>query len=160
MKSRNALTGILVALVVFASAISAEARPFGPAFGNPDSGGALAALQTFLALKLTEAQQEQMQGIIAKYQGQDKELRAKLLETRRNNWKVLSGAPFNEATARTAFKDASAIREDMFILRAKMMAELKSVLTPEQVNLLKERRAERFRTFEHAPGAWHQNPSE
>ena len=160
MKTRNALIVILAALVVLALVFSAEARPFGPAFGKRDSGGALAGLQTFLALKLTDAQQEQMQGIIAKYQGQDKELKAKLLETRRNNWKVLSASPFNEANARTAFKDASPIREDMFILRAKMMAELKSVLTPEQVNLLKERRAERFRTFEHAPGASPQTPSE
>ena len=160
MKSRNALTGILSALVVVAFAISAEARPFGPAFGDPGSGSALAALQTFLALKLNNAQQDQMQGILSRYQAQEGELRAKMRETRRDNWKALNATQFDEATARAAFEKASSIREEMFILRAKMMVELKSVLTPEQVNLLKERRAERMRRFEQGPGALPQEPNE
>jgi Spy/CpxP family protein refolding chaperone len=160
MKTRNALTVILAALVVLALAFSAEAKPFGPAFGNREAGGALDALQTFLALKLTNVQQEQLQGIIAKYQVQEKELRAKMLDTRRNNWMALNATQFDEATARAAFQKGSSIREDMFILRAKMMAELKSVLTPEQLNLLKERRAERFRTFDHGPDASPQNPNQ
>ena len=144
MKSRNALTVTLAALIVFALAFSADAKPFGPAFGNREHGGALAALQTFLALKLTDAQQEQMKSIIAKYQDQGRELKTKMEEARRNTWDVLNAAPLNEGNARNAFRNASTVREEMFILRVKMMAELKSVLTPDQVNLLKERRAQRL----------------
>jgi len=143
MKSRNALTVTFAALIVLALAFSADAKPFGPA-GNREHGGALAALQTFLSLKLTPAQQEQMRSIIAKYQDQGKDLRPKMQEARRSIWGVLNATPFNEENARNAFRNASAVREEMFILRGKMMAELKSELTPDQVSELKERRAQRW----------------
>ncbi len=160
MKSKNALTVILAALMVFGLAFSAEARAFGPAFSNREPGRALGALQTFLALKLTDVQQEQMKSIMAKYQDQGKDLRTKMREARRNTWAVLNAIPFNEENARNAFQNESTIREEMFILKAKMMAELKSVLTLEQMKLLKERKTPKFIATEHGLNAGPQNPSE
>ena len=160
MNSKNALTVILAVLMVFALAYSAQARPFGPGFSNGKLGGELGGLQTFLALKLTDTQQEQLTSIIAKYQDQGKDLRTEMREAQRHIQAALNTAPFNEGNARNAFQNASAIREEMFILRAKMMAELKSVLTPEQLNLLKERKARKFRPTEKAPNPEPQNPSE
>jgi Spy/CpxP family protein refolding chaperone len=160
MKSRNALTVILAALMVFTLAYSAEARPFGLGFAHGDPGGALGGLQTLLALKLTDAQQEQLSSIIAKYQDQVRELRSEMRQTQRNTWEVLNATPFDEGNARKAFRTASNVREEMFILRAKMMAELKSVLTAEQLSQLNERKAHKFRAIEQGPNPGAQNPSE
>ena len=160
MKSRNVLKVFFAVLMVFVFASSAEAGVLDTGPGHREAGGPWGALQTFLALKLTEAQQEQMQVIMAKYQGQERDLRTKMRETGRNTWVELNAAPFNEESARSAFKKASALREDMFILRAKMRAEMKSLLTAEQLNLLQERRAQRFRAFEHGFGPALENPNE
>jgi Spy/CpxP family protein refolding chaperone len=160
MKSRNAGTVILALFMVFALAYSAQARPFGPGFGNGAPGGALGGLQTMLALKLTDAQQQRMSSIIASYQDQRRDLWTQMREARRNIREVLNATSFDEAKAREAYQSASVIREEMFISGAKMMAELKSVLTPEQLNQLKERRARKFRPTEQAPNPEPQDPTE
>jgi Spy/CpxP family protein refolding chaperone len=160
MKSRNVLTVILAFFLVLALAYSVQARAFGPGFSEGGSGRALDGLQTLLALKLTDAQQERMSSIIASYQEQRRNLWTQMREARRNIREVLNATSFEEAKAREAYQSASVIREEMFISRAKMMAELKSVLTPEQLNQLKERRARKFRRAEQAPNPGPQNPSE
>jgi Spy/CpxP family protein refolding chaperone len=160
MKSKNALTLILAAFMVFALAYSTEARPFGRGLDDGKPDRALGQLQTLLALKLTDAQQEQLNNIISKYEDQGKNYRTEMRAARRNVWAALNTAPFDETNARAAYQSASAIREEMFILRAKMLAELKSVLTPEQLNQLKERKARDFRPTEHGPNSGPQNRSE
>ena len=117
-------------------------------------------MQTLLALKLTDAQQERMSSIIASYQEQRKNLWTQMREARRNIREVLNATSFDEAKARDAYQSASVIREEMFISRAKMIAEMKSVLTPEQLNQLKERRTRKFRRAERTPYPEPQNPSE
>jgi Spy/CpxP family protein refolding chaperone len=160
MKSRNAVTMILALFMVFALSYSAQARPFGPGFSNGRHGGPLDRLQTMLALKLTDVQQERMSSIIASYQDQRKNLWTQMREARQNIREVLNATSFDETKARDAYRSASVIREEMFISRAKMMAELKSVLTPDQISQLKERRAWKFRPTEPAPNPEPQNPSE
>jgi Spy/CpxP family protein refolding chaperone len=160
MKARNALTVILAFFMVLALACSAQARPFGPGFSNGRHGGSLDRLQTMLALKLTDAQQERMSSILASYQEQRENLWTQMQEARRNIREVLKATSFDEKKAREAYQSASVIREEIFISRAKMTAELKSVLTPEQINQLKERRARKFRPTEQAHNPEPQNPSE
>jgi Spy/CpxP family protein refolding chaperone len=160
MKTKNAMTVILVFFMVFALAYSAQARPFGPGFTEGGSGRALDGLKTLLALKLTDVQQERMSGIIASYQEQRKNLWTQMREARKNIREVMNATPFDEAKAREAYQSASVIREEMFISGAKMMAELKSVLTPEQLDQLKERRVRKFRRAEQATNPEPPNPSE
>ena len=160
MKARNVLTVILAFFLVLALAYSAQARAFGPGFNNGRTGRALDGMQTLLALKLTDAQQERMSSIIASYQEQRKNLWTQMREARRNIREVLNATSFDEAKARDAYQSASVIREEMFISRAKMIAEMKSVLTPEQLNQLKERRTRKFRRAERTPYPEPQNPSE
>ena len=160
MKARNVLTVILAFFLVLALAYSAQARAFGPGFNNGRTGRALDGMQTLLALKLTDAQQERMSSIIASYQEQRKNLWTQMREARRNIREVLNATSFDEAKARDAYQSASVIREEMFISRAKMIAEMKSVLTPEQLNQLKERRTRKFRRAEQSPNPEPQNPSE
>jgi Spy/CpxP family protein refolding chaperone len=160
MKARNALTMIFAFFMVLAFAYSAQARPLGPGFSNGRHGGSLDRLQTMLALKLTDAQQERMSSIIASFQEQRKNLWTQMREARQNIREVLNATSFDETKARDAYRSASAIREEMFVSRAKMMADLKSVLTSDQLNQLNERRAWKFRPTEPAPDPEPQNPSE
>jgi len=101
-----------------------------------------------------------MMNIINKYQPEREGLRNRMMEARRNLRAVLRAEPFNEGGARKAFREASVMREEMFILRARMMTELRAVLTPEQKELIQERRAQRAERMKQRLETWFENPSQ
>jgi len=157
MKSTKAWAVVAAVSMAFALAVAAEARTFGPKRGMKFG---LGGLKGFLELKLSDAQQGEMMNIINKYQTEREGLRDRVIEVRRNLRVVLHAEPFNEGEARKAFREASAMREEMFVLRAKMMTELRAVLTPEQKELIKERRAQRAEKMKQRLETWLENPSQ
>jgi Spy/CpxP family protein refolding chaperone len=157
MNSKKVLTVMAAVLMVFALAFTAEARRFGH---NQGMKGNLGGLRLLLQLKLSDAQQTEMMNILNKYQSEREALWHSMREARKGVAAVLRAEPFNEKEAREAFKKAANIKEDMFMLRAKMMTELKAVLTPEQVELLKERRAQRLERTRYSLANPFENPSE
>ena len=157
MKSTKAWAVVAAVSMAFALAFAAEARPFGPKRGMKSG---LGGLKGFLELKLSGAQQEEMMNIINKYQPKSEVLRSRMMESRRNLKAVLRAEPFNEGVARKAFREASATREDILVLRAKMMSEMKAVLTPEQKQLVEERRSQRAKEMKHRLKTWLENPSQ
>lgn len=157
MNLRKALTVMVAFSMVYALALAAEARPFGPNRGiRPDLGG----LKAFLQLKLSDSQQMQMMNILNKYQTDRESLRNSIMEARKNLSAVLRAEKFNNEHARKAFREASVVREEMFVLKAKMMAELKAVLTPEQREFLKDRRTQRMGRLRHRFDTWLENKAE
>ena len=156
MKTTKAWAVVAAVSMAFALAFAAEARPFGPKRGMKSG---LGGLKGFLELKLSDAQQVEMMNIINKYQPEREGLRDRMMEARRNLRAVLHAEPFNEAEARKALREASAMREEIFVLRAKMMTEMRAVLTPEQKELIKERRAHRAEKMKQRLETWLENPS-
>jgi Spy/CpxP family protein refolding chaperone len=157
MNLRKALTVMVAVLMVFALAFAAEARPFGPNRGiRPVLGG----LKAFLQLKLSDSQQVHMMNILNKYETDRESLRNSIMEVRKNLSAILHAEKFNNEHARKAFREASAVREEMFVLKAKMMAELRAVLTPEQREFLKDRRAHRMERIRHRFDTWLENKAE
>jgi Spy/CpxP family protein refolding chaperone len=144
MKPKALIAGVAAASMVFAMAFVAQARPFGPGFSGRGMGAGVDGLKALLELKLSENQRAQLINIISKYDDQREGFRNRMVEARKNLWGVIKAAEFNEENARKAFQEESAVREDMFVLRAKMMSEMKSVLSPEQLQLLQERKAQRY----------------
>jgi Spy/CpxP family protein refolding chaperone len=122
-------------------------------------GAGTGGLKAVLELKLSEDQKAQLTNIIIKYQGQRAALRTSVMETRKNVVAVLKAEKFDEENARKAFRETFEIRENLFVLRAKMLSEMKAVLTPQQLQMLQERKArrhERMKNFQ----AWPENPSD
>jgi Spy/CpxP family protein refolding chaperone len=157
MNLRKALTVMVAVSMIFILAFAAEARPFGPKRGiRPDLGG----LKAFLQLKLSDSQQVHMMNILNKYETDRESLRNSMMEARKNLSAILHAEKFNNEHARKAFRDASAVREEMFVLKAKMMAELKEVLTPEQQEFLKDRRAQRMKRIRHHFDTWPEKKAE
>ena len=159
MNLKKKLTVMVVGSMVFvlAVAVEAQARPGGP---NRGMKAGLGGLKAFLELKLSDSQQAEMGNIITKYQDQTESLRNRIIGSRKNLATVLRAEQFNEEEARKAFREASAVREDMFVLRARMMTEMKAVLTPEQLELLEERKAQRLGRIRHRFDTWAEKPSE
>jgi Spy/CpxP family protein refolding chaperone len=144
MKSKALMTGLAAASMVLALALGVQARPFGPGFDDRGMEARAWGLKAFLELKLSDEQQAQVLNIINKYENEKERFRGSMVKARKDIAAALKEATFNEDNARKAFREASALREEMFVLRAKMMSELKAVLTPEQLQLLQERKAQRY----------------
>lgn len=160
MKSKTAVSAAAAVLIVAAVAFAASAGPPGHGFEGRGMKGKPGGLQAFLDLNLAEAQQVQMREIIGKYENERERLREGMMEARKNISTVLRSSAFNEEEARKAFRKASAIREETFVMRARMMAELKAVLTPEQQQRLKDRRTRRLERMKSRFEAWTEKPAE
>jgi Spy/CpxP family protein refolding chaperone len=145
MQFNKALVWVLFLTIFFAGAVVVEAGHFGRQHGQPGMmGPEFYGLKTMIQLKLTPEQQSQILGIIEKYDNQRKSLKGSLREARRSLARVLQAEQPDEKEIRNALHRAAPIREELLVMRVKMMAELKTVLTSEQVQLLKERKCHRI----------------
>ena len=138
------LTTFTILVIICLVASHAGAKSFGP--GNPSRnfGWGLTGLKTFIELNLSETQKTEVLRIIDKYQDKRQSTREKLREARENLRNALKSEQFNEDGVRTAYRKVSSIQEDLLVLRVQMRSELKAILTPEQSELLIEKRTLRF----------------
>lgn len=151
--------GIVAALMAGAMGLAVMvphlfAGPLGPAWGGSPLGRELGVLEVFLDLKLTEAQQAGLRETIARYRPQREAMAATLRESGNKVAAVLQADTFSEEEARKAFRAASSVREERFVLGARMLQDLKALLTPDQRKLLQERRAERHERMRHLVEGW------
>jgi len=145
MKFNKALVGVLFLTFFFAGAVAVEAGRFGRHHRPPDiMGPGFHGLKTMIQLDLSDSQQSRILSITEKYENERKSLKESLREARRDLARVLETEHPDEDAIRNALRRAAPIREELLVMRVKMMAELKTVLTLEQLQLLQERKAHRI----------------
>jgi len=146
MKLNNALVGVLFLTFFFAGAVAVEAGRFGRHHGPPGiMGPGFHGLKTLIQLNLSGPQQSQILSIIEKYENERESLKESLREARRDLARVLEAEQVDEDEIRSALRRAAPVREELLVMRVKMMAELKTVLTTEQLQLLQESKAHRIK---------------
>jgi len=142
MKFNKALAGALFLTFFFARVVAVDAGRFGGHQGAAEMmGPGLHSLKTMIQLNLSEAQQSKILSIIEKYENDRKNLKEDLREARRNLARVLETEQPDEGEIRKALRRAAPIREELLMMRVNMMVELKTALTPEQLQLFKEHKA-------------------
>jgi Spy/CpxP family protein refolding chaperone len=105
--------------------------------------GGMMGMNMFKDLNLSDTQKEQVQAIITKYRDQRENTADELCQTMRETmFDAIFAEKFDEEKVRQAFRESSEAREEMVVQRAKMIAEIKTILDPEQVELLKERKTQ------------------
>ena len=144
MKSKKVLVVGIVFTMVFAGSMAAMAGEFPSRHHRHGMGPRLLGLKTMLELKLSDSQQTDVLNIISKYENEMKNNRDSSWGARKNLMAAMRADEFSEEQVRAAFKQLSSIREESIVSRGKMMTELKPVLTPEQMALLKERKIQRM----------------
>ncbi len=145
MKFNKALVGVLFLTFFFAGAIAVEAGRFGRHHRPPGiMGPGFHGLKNMIQLDLSDSQQSKILSITEKYENERESLEESLREARRDLARVLEAGQVDEDKVRSALRRAAPIREELLVMRVKMMAELKTVLTPEQLQLLQERKAHRI----------------
>ena len=146
MRLKKGLIIALAQIIIIVGAFTVNAMAFGHASGHMGSG--LFGLKTLLELNLTDDQRAKILSIIGKYETDRDLTRNSLRDARKGLRTALQASEFNEATIRAAYQQISKLREDQLVTRLKMMGELKSLLTQDQLDLLKARKGQRMEKFE------------
>ena len=160
MKPSKRLTMALVLVIVLAGAFAATAGVFPGHHRRGGMGFRLMGLKTFIELNLSDSPKSHVLNILEKYQRERQDTLDSLLKTRKHLSTVIHAEGFNEGDVRRAYQQVSSIEEELFVSRAKIMAELRSVLNPEQIELLRERRAQRIEKMRGRLETWLQNRGE
>jgi Spy/CpxP family protein refolding chaperone len=147
MKSKI-LIAALTLTIVLAGAYAVDAMHSGKHSRFTGAmGSRILGLKTLIELNLSDSQKSQLLSIIDKYEKDMEVARNSLREARHNIRTILKAEKLNEKDLRNACQQAAPIKEDLLVMGAKMKAELKTVLTPEQLQLLEERKAQRMKRF-------------
>jgi Spy/CpxP family protein refolding chaperone len=160
MKSK-ALTTALALTIVFAGAYAVDAMHFGKDAGFKGvMGSRILGLKTLIQLNLSDSQRSRILSIIEKYENDVKSAKNNLREARHKIRTALQAGEFDENAIRNACRQAAPIKEELLVMGAKMMSEMKTVLTPEQLQLLEERKAERIEEIRGRFDRWFENHKE
>lgn len=133
--SKAFTTAALALIIILAGALGAEAM--GP--GGHHHGAGLFGLKTVLQLNLSDQQKSQILSIFAKYD--IKSVRKNLWEARKNlraQLQATSDEGSIDGIVSAYLQQVAPLQQQLLSMRAKMVYEIKAVLTPEQLQLLKQ----------------------
>jgi len=142
MKFTKPFTVALVLTIIFAGPFAAGAM--GP--GIHHQGAGLFAMKTLLELNLSDEQRSQILSIYGKYDIQG--VRNILWQARKSLWTALSQATSEESIDLivTAYsQQVTPLQQQLLSMRAKIIYEIKAVLTPAQLQQLQSLRQHRGR---------------
>ena len=114
-------------------------RPGGPRPGFPGGGPFDLGLR---GIELSDTQREQIRGIVESHKAEFDAAAAKLRDARRAFAEAVQAASIDESAIRSASTAVAGAMADEAILHAKVRTEVQAVLTPEQQEQVKQRRAE------------------
>lgn len=114
-----------------------------PGMGGPGAHFGQGLLRAMLNLDLTDVQKHEAALILSRYRDEGKARRQALRSAMEVLRETTEAEPFNEEAIRGAFKGVAGAGEEMAVHGAKLVAELKGILTPEQKASLEEQRTAR-----------------
>ena len=134
--------GLVAALAVPALAQGPDGRRHGKrgGFGRIAQGGVGLPLRQ---LELTDAQREQVRGIVTARSAEVKTIHEKLRTARTARHAAVTRVPVDENEVRARVTEAAAIEADLAVIRARVHEQVYQVLTPEQQQKAKTLQAER-----------------
>ncbi len=150
MTTRVLMAAGLVALLAGGTAVvMAQPSQGGPGramrgghFRGP--GGPLGDLG-LSGVELTEAQRDQVRSIQESHKAEFDQVATKLREAQRALAEATHAEPVDEAAIRASSAVLASAMADQAVLSAKIRAEVRAILTAEQLEAIKQRRSERRR---------------
>jgi protein CpxP len=145
-----AATAVAVSLAGGAYAAGQDNSGQGPAagrpgrFGGPGRGmgpggpGGMRQLMMLRRLDLTDAQKEQVKGIVGSHKEEAKTIGDRARTAHRALEAAITSETFDEATVRTRAADVATVNADAAVAQARGFSEIYQILTTEQQTRLKE----------------------
>ncbi len=139
MKSKIFIVCLVMMFVCFSRSASLARQ--GPPSGPPQ----LMFLDKLLQLNLTDTQETKLRAIFETYRPEHEKLMNSLREAGKNLRNVMESGSFNEKKVREACQKMSSVKEDLLVLKAKLISEVQSVLNPDQKEQIKQWRQEKIK---------------
>ncbi|MEA3360781.1 MAG: Spy/CpxP family protein refolding chaperone [Thermodesulfobacteriota bacterium] len=114
------------------------------AFGGHGRFGHHMGMRGLVQLDLDKTQKAEIANIIEKLKPEMIALRDQIQQAREKRQSLQKSQALNEDQVRQAFQTMNPLLENMFVLRAKMRNEIRTVLTEEQIDQIEEKRAQRW----------------
>ncbi|MBF0497561.1 MAG: Spy/CpxP family protein refolding chaperone [Deltaproteobacteria bacterium] len=143
---KRALIIFFVLALVLVGAVSGAS-----AYGGSRHGHSAGILGLLTQLNLTDAQKQTIATILKSNQNQSQTLRANLKTAKQNLRTAINTPNATEAAIRTAYKPVAAAVEELIVNRAQVMAQVKKVLTPDQLTQLAQIKQDRLAKKQHHP---------
>ena len=135
----------MVLTVVIGLALTSTANA---QFGHGRMAGCMGpgfpGLKMVMHLDLSDTQRDEIRSIVKKYRTEGKEIREELASARENMAAITFADPLDEAAVRSQFQALAPQMEELAVLGARIISEVKTVLTPDQIALMNEMRSERM----------------
>ncbi len=147
MRIKDIKTGVLTTFLVLSIAVPAFAKGMDHHGRNCDWGKKPRVMKMLDKLNLSDSQEAQVQDIVKQFRGDMKSQKRGLRDARRNLRELMFAEKNTETAIRQAFRETSSLKEELMVSRIRMMAEIKKVLTPEQLQSLKEIKSKRLQKF-------------
>jgi Spy/CpxP family protein refolding chaperone len=109
-----------------------------PMMGGSHHGKGFGPMKMLKELNLTTEQQTKVDSIMEQHKNEARSMDEKIDASRQALHEAIHSDVFDEQKIREASKSLAANKEEMDVLRGKMLAEIKTALTPEQAAQLKE----------------------
>ena len=135
----------MVLTIVIGLALTSTANAqFGHGRMMGGMGPGFPGLRMVMDLDLSDAQRDEIRTTVKKYRAEGKEIREDLASARENMAAVMFADQLDEDSVRNQFNLLAPQMEELAVLGARIISEVKTVLTPDQIALMKEMRAERM----------------
>ena len=143
------MTRKMTATIVVAALIAAGGLAYaqGPGFGGPrgrgPGGPGMGAGMLLRGLDLTEAQRQQIRQLTEQHREATRTIAERLQAARAARQEAMTATPTNEAQIRAAVQQEADVEADLAVQQARLMADVRAVLTPEQLQQVEARRTQR-----------------
>lgn len=146
MKQNKILIIALALMMTFAYALTVMAgqgrmHHKGSGMGHKFAGGEFAGAGFIKSLNLSEEQKKQAAAIIKSHKDAIKSNMESMMNLRQAMSETMHADVFDEQALRSACQDLSRQKEEMIVLRAKIINELRPILTSDQISQLKARKS-------------------
>lgn len=130
---------VLLAVVIGLAGAPAAAR-WGHGSIVCGMGPGFPGLKMVMALDLSDDQRDEIRSIIEKYRAEGQTMREQFASAREDMAAAMLADTLDEAAVRSRFQAIAPLMEEAAVLAARVISEVKPVLTAEQIQLLKEMR--------------------
>ncbi|MBW1866954.1 MAG: Spy/CpxP family protein refolding chaperone [Deltaproteobacteria bacterium] len=133
---------IILAVVIGLAGASAANAHFCQGPMKHGMGQGFPGLRMVMALDLSDTQRDEIRNIIKKYRAEGQDMRKQLASAREKITAVMFADQLDEEAVRSRIQEIAPLMEDLAVLGARIISEVKTVLTADQIDMLKDMRAE------------------
>lgn len=142
MKTRIIGVAAVMLAVASSSVFGGQGRDRSPRGGAGDGLEGRGVQAVLKQLQLSETQKQQVADILAQDREAQKDLITQQAQARLALFNAIHADQFDESAVRAAAQQVAAGEAELAVLRARIVSQVRAILTPEQLSLLAEVREE------------------